>query len=284
MRLKLYLSLYMLLICAVCADAQTACSLFWRSDSLQVNEIVSPTGCLTGEIGHHGPAVENSHMALRLAFDDSGAVDVYSKSGRGMELERYFWYPTDSQQQEQGAGCDAYEPGETLGLGGIALWDGENVVRLAATKGRTARTGAVKNGSYLEVISYGVIYKGEPVDISVRIEVTVKSRAAKITAMELSGKKVQFVTGINWHEGQHVAFDGSHVCVWGVHPCENEKELRIGAGMFYSDKIFPQIEKTEDMVRLISRLTDKVSTSVVAASTMEAELNSLKRFETYMKK
>ena len=75
-----------LLIISNVSIAQTASSLFWRSDSLQVKEIVSETGDQYRKIGHHGPAVENSHMALRIYFNDSGAIDVYSKSGRGMEL------------------------------------------------------------------------------------------------------------------------------------------------------------------------------------------------------
>ena len=72
--------------------ARTASSLFWRSDSLQVNEIVSEKANEYKTVGHHGPAVENSHMALRLYFNDSGAIDVYSKNGRGMELLNYKWY------------------------------------------------------------------------------------------------------------------------------------------------------------------------------------------------
>ena len=83
-----------LLISAGNLSAQTAKSLFWRSDSLQVSEIVSETGDQYRKVGHHGPAVENSHLALRIYFNDSGAIDLYSKSGRGMELERYLWYPS----------------------------------------------------------------------------------------------------------------------------------------------------------------------------------------------
>ena len=89
-------------------QAQTAYSLFWKKDGVQVPEIVSGKGDLYQEVGHHGPAVENSHFALRIYFNDSGAVDVYSKTGRGMELDRYKWYPTTEQQENEGAGCDEY--------------------------------------------------------------------------------------------------------------------------------------------------------------------------------
>ena len=178
---KLFLSsIFVLLVsgAAVAQTARTACSLFWRSDSLQVKEIVSETGNQYKKVGHHGPAVENSHMALRIYFNDSGAIDVYSKSGRGMELAQYKWYPSVQDQTEYGIGCDEYRVGKTVGLGGIALWDGEKEVKLVATKGRTARVGETKKGSFAEMIAYGVEYMGSLVDISIRIDMNSKSRVA----------------------------------------------------------------------------------------------------------
>ena len=265
------------------AGAQTAKSLFWRADSLQVSEIVSETGNQYNKVGHHGPAVENSHMALRVYFNDTGAIDVYSKSGRGMELMEYLWYPTKEQQDTLLLGADGYIAGKTVGLGGVALWDGEKEVKLVATKGRTARVGDTKKGAYAEIIAYGVAYRDDYVDISIRVDVEAKSRVAVVTAAELSGKKVQFLTGINFHEGQKVAYGEEYISIWGPHPVKKtETPFPIGAGMFFSSKTFPVLEKTDDMVRIISKPVSKVSTKVVSASVKEAELNSAKRFESYM--
>jgi len=270
-------------IASLQAGAQTAKSLFWRADSLQVSEIVSETGNQYNKVGHHGPAVENSHMALRVYFNDTGAIDVYSKTGRGMELMKYLWYPTKGQQDSLSVGADGYIAGKTVGLGGIALWDGEKEVKLEATKGRTARVGDTKKGSYAEVIAYGVAYRDDLVDISIRVDVEAKTRIAVVTATELSGKKVQFLTGINFHEGQKVTYGEEYISVWGPHPVKkNETPFPIGAGMFFSAKTFPVLEKTENMVRIISKPASKVSTKVVSASVKEAELNSAKRFESYM--
>lgn len=265
------------------AGAQTAKSLFWRADSLQVSEIVSETGNQYNKVGHHGPAVENSHMALRVYFNDTGAIDVYSKSGRGMELMEYLWYPTKEQQDTLLLGADGYIAGKTVGLGGVALWDGEKEVKLVATKGRTARVGDTKKGAYAEIIAYGVAYRGDYVDVSIRVDVEAKSRVAVVTATELSGKKVQFLTGINFHEGQKVAYGEEYISIWGPHPVKKtETPFPIGAGMFFSSKTFPVLEKTDDMVRIISKPASKVSTKVVSASVKEAEINSAKRFESYM--
>lgn len=270
-----------LLLASYGAYAQTATSLFWRSDSLQVSEIISETGDLYRKVGHHGPAVENSHMALRIYFNDSGAIDLYSKSGRGMELLKYLWYP--SAEEQEIAGCDAYIVGKTVGMGGIALWDGEKEVKLTATKGRTARAGDTKKGAFVEMIAYGVPYKGDIVDISIRIDVTDKSREAVVTATELSGRKVCFLTGVNYHEGQRVASGEGYLSVWGMHPAK-DLSIPVGAGLKFSDKDFPTMDKTEDMLRIISRPTSQVRTRLVGASVKEAELNNAKRFEAYMMK
>jgi hypothetical protein len=260
------------------ASAQTAKSLFWVADSLQVEQIVSDISDCCEAVGHCGPAVENSHIALRLMFNDSGAIDLYSKTGRGMELQRYLWYP--SAEAHEMSGCDAYVTGETLGLGGIALWDGKNVVNLQATGGRTAKVGETKKGSYAEIIAYGVEYMGEKVDVSIRVDVTAKSRDAVVTASELSGKKVQFVSGVNHYQGQKVTVGEGCISVWGPHPIEDS--FPIGAGIRFSVKDFPVLERAEDMVRIISKPLSQVKTTIVGASVKEAELNSAKRFETYM--
>lgn len=270
-------------IAPVLVQAQTASSLFLRADSLQVKEIVSETADMYKKVGHHGPAVENSHMALRIYFNNSGAIDLYSKNGRGMELLKYKWYPTEKDQEENGAGCDEYMVGKTVGFGGIALWDGESEVKLVATGGRTARVGDTSKGSYAEMIAYGVPYKGDTVDISIRIDMFAKKREATVTATELSGKKVQFLTGVNYHEGERVSMGEGWVSVWGVHPANVSVDPKpVGAAILYNAKKFESVTKTENMVRLVSFPASSVSTKLIGASTKEAELNSAKRFEAYV--
>ena len=167
----------------------------------------------------------------------------------------------------------------------MALWDGEKEIKLEATKGRTARVGDTKNGSYIEMIAYGVPYKGDFVDVKIRVDVSAKTREAVVTAYELSGRKVQFLTGVNYHEGQKVTYAAGYISVWGPHPVKKtETPFAIGAGMRYSAKDFPTVEKTDVMVRIISKAASKVTTRVVSGSVKEAELNSAKRFETYMMK
>ena len=156
-----------------------------------------------------------------------------------MELLKYHWYPTEKQMAEEGAGCDEYLVGRTVGLGGIALWDGEKEVKLVATKGRTARVGQIRGGSFAEMIAYGVMYKDEPVDISIRVEMTDRSRVAKVIATELGGRKVQFLTGVNYHPGETVEFGKDYISVWGIHPADvSQNPCELGGGMWFKPAKF----------------------------------------------
>ena len=271
------------LLCTFLSSAQTETSLFFRSDSVQVSEIVSDGPDQYKKVGHHGPAVENPWYALRIYFNDSGAIDLYSKSGKQMELRKYLWYPTREQQENEGAGCDEYRVGKTVGLGGIALWDKDHEVKLAAER-RTARVGKFRGGAFAEMISYGVPYAGRKVDISVRIEMTDKSRKAKIIASVVSGGRVQFVTGLNYHAGEYVQAGWGAIGTWGIHPADvSENPIEVGAGLEYDPDDYVGIpESLDDMVRLVSKPCRKLVTTVVAASVKEDELNTPEKFFDYL--
>lgn len=99
------------------AQNKTEVSLFMRADSIQQTEISAESGDLYSSIGHHGPAIENEWMALRIYFSQKAAIDVYSKAKPQLELRGKGWYPTANEQKE-GWGADYYKVGETVGLGG----------------------------------------------------------------------------------------------------------------------------------------------------------------------
>lgn len=264
-------------------SAQTDKSLFKIEDGMQISEFSSEAGDMTSVLGHAGPAVENTHTAFCLPFNDSGAIDVYSKSGRGSELAKYKWNPSEEERAE-GAGIDVYDVSNTLGLGGFALWDGEKTVRLVATSGRTAKVGTTSKGCYAELTAYGVEYKGDKVDVSIRIDVQSRSREAVVTARELSGKKLMFVTGINYFDGQKISEGEGYMYAWGVHPAFADRNVQIGAGLFFDRKTFSVPRKENGMMIIVSKPVSRVRTKILAVSSLEAELSSLKRFGAYMTK
>ncbi len=190
--------------CLVQSQNKTDVSLFMKDDPDQLlSEVYSESGDMYRTLGHHGPAIENEYLGFRLYFDRKAAIDVYSKTKPGLELKDAAWYTT-SEQQESGWGADYYKVGETVGLGGIRLWDGEQVIPLDPVSGRYGRVRREGSVSYLEMLSKNVPYRNGEVDILVRVTVFSGIRNAKVEAFALSDDEVQFVTGINYHKGQEL--------------------------------------------------------------------------------
>ena len=255
-------------------------SQFWRSDSLQVAEIFSPGGDEVKTVGHHGPAVENQYMALRFYFDGRGAIDVYSKSGKiDNELGRWLWYPSAEAQEKEGAGCDEYYVGKTLGLGGVRLWDGTDEIRLDATAGRRSTVGRTDDGAYMEMISYGVPYQEDTVDVSVRVDVYDRDRWATVTVRELSGKPLCYVTGVNYHPGSQILWEDDWIAVWGEHPADvSTAPAPIGGALRYDPEQFFGCEDTGSYLRIFSVPLASFTTRIIAASVKEDVLNTSERF------
>lgn len=270
-----------ILVAAACSPRQhTFYSQFSRADSLQVSEIFSPGGVEFKTVGHHGPAVENQFMALRLYFDSRGAIDVYNKSGKiDNELGRWKWYPSPEEQEKEGAGCDEYFVGQTSGLGGVRLWDGTQEVRLNTTAGRRSLVGRTPEGAFLEMISYGIAYQEDTVDVSIRIDVRDDSRWAMVTVRELNAKPLRFATGVNYHPGAQISRGEDWVAVWGEHPADvSGHPAPIGCALRYDPAQFPSSEDMGTAIRLISLPISSFSTQIMAASVKEDGLNTPERF------
>lgn len=274
-----------LLLCSICfGQNNTDTSLFMKSEKITyLTDIGSETGDLYKTIGHHGPAIENEWMALRIYFSDKVAIDVYSKANPGLELKKAHWYPTPEQQKE-GWGADYYKVAATVGLGGVRLWDGEKVVMLNPVTNRLARVGKTDTTSFMEMISKGVPYKGKKVDILVRVTVFSGKREAKVEAVCLSGEKVQFVTGVNYFKGFETKKGPNYIATWGEHPEDVAAEvIGIGAAIKYNPKDYVKNIDDGTQYLLISKLTKHLQTEIVAASVREKEINNLEKLEAFIK-
>ncbi|MDA3835207.1 MAG: DUF4861 family protein [Spirochaetales bacterium] len=261
------------------AQNKTDVSLFLRSDSTTyLDEISSESGDLYNALGHHGPAIENEWLGLRIYFDHKAAIDVYSKTKPGLELRKAQWYPTPEQQKE-GWGADYYKVGSTVGLGGIRLWDGEKVVALDPVSQRWARV--VKEGtvSFMEMLSVDVPYKNRTVDILVRVTVYSGLRKAKVEAFALTDSPVQFVTGINYHEGQQVVVEDNRIFTWGLHPEDVAVEkVELGAVILFNPADFEKRTDSGTQHLLISKPGKYIECWISSANANEQDLNTLKKF------
>ncbi len=261
---------------------KTDISLRWKDSDKQETEIVSETGDLYKKLHHHGPAVENEWMGLRLYFDYKVAIDVYNKTKPQLELAEAGWYPTE-EQQKNGWGADQYKAGTTVGMGGVRLWDGEKVVFLDPVSKRTARVRKEKNLSYMEMLSEGIPYKGDTIDVLVRVTVYSGYREAKVEAFAFSSEPVQFLTGLNYHPKTATKAGDNYVCTWGIHPEDVAAfQLNIGAAVKYNPDDFVSRTKAEKEYQLISKPTNYLETWVVSACEKEQTINSMDKLVEYI--
>lgn len=262
---------------------KTDISLFRKSDTTQVTSIESVSGDLYNELGHHGPAIENEFIGLRIYFSPLASIDLYSKKNPGLELKEYKWYPT-GKQQEAGAGGDYYKVGNTIGLGAIRLWDGVKVLKLDPVDRRSCKVVKEFNQSYLELLSEGVPYKGSKIDILVRITVFSGIREAKVEAFALCEQKVQFVTGINFHEGMKVKTGDNYVAAWGVHPEDINagRKLELGSAIIFNAMDYEKIIEETNEELFVTAPSKYINLKITAANDMEKELNSREIFEQYV--
>lgn len=284
MRATIAIFLLALMSYAATAQNQTDISLFWKKDHKQVSSIESLTGNLYQDVGHHGPAVENEWLGLRLYFDKKVSIDVYNKTKPQLELKGAEWYPTP-EQQEEGWGADQYKVGQTVGLGGVRLWDGEKEVLLNPVTKRIARVKKEFNESYMEMLSEGVPYKGDTISVLVRVTVFSGFREAKVEAFAFSDKPVQFLTGINYHPKTDTKVGPDYICTWGLHPEDVASiRLNIGAAILYNPDNFEKMEKTPTAYWLISKPCNYISTHITSAGEKEKGFGTMKDFVNYVEK
>jgi hypothetical protein len=273
------LIVFMVLGQMLTAQNKTDVSLFLRSDSTTyLDKVSSESGNMYSLLGHHGPAIENEWLGLRLYFDQKAAIDLYSKTQPGLELREAKWYPTP-KQQTNGWGADYYKVGPTVGLGGIRLWDGEKVVPLQPVSQRSARVAKEGNVSFMEMLSEGVPYKNGTVDVLVRVTVYSGLRKAKVEAFALTDSPVQFVTGINYHQGQKVVAEDERIFTWGEHPEDVAAgKVDIGAAILFNADYFER--RMDDGLQhvLISKPAKYIECWISSANANEPEINTLKKF------
>lgn len=265
------------------AQNMTDISLKWKDSTRLEKSISSETGNLYNKLQHHGPAIENEWAGFRLYFDFKVAIDVYNKTRPGLELAAASWYPTIEQQKE-GWGADQYKVGNTVGCGGVRLWDGTKVVYLDPVKKRTARVCKEANYSYMEMLSEGIPYKGDTIDVLVRVTAFSGIREAKVEAFALCDKPVQFVTGINYFPTTKTTEGKNFISTWGLHPEDVAAiQLSIGAAIMYKPEDYVSVKKLETEYQMISKPTKYLTTWINSVCEKEKQLNTMEKYNEYLK-
>ena len=285
MRKYLILTILFFTARGIFSQGHTAGSMFLKGDpDTPLEYIESNRGNLFSKLGHHGPAIENQWYALRLYFNRKGAIDVYSKAKPGLELADKKWYPS-KKDQLAGWGADYYKVGNTLGLGGIELWDGEKVLDLHPVKLRSARVTVGEHSASMEMISEGIAYRGRTVDIKVRVTVFASRREARVEAFSMTGEAVRFVTGINYFKSLRTKKDEEYALTWGIHPEDVAAEkYEVGAALILPKGVIEGNLDDGKQFLFITKPVQSFSAWITSYSSREAGIDSFESFNQQIEK
>ncbi len=148
---------------------------------------------------HHGAAFESELVGYRIYFDHRQTVDIYGKYRKGLELRQTQFYP-DDEQKALGFGDDVLWVGNTLGLGTLRGWDGEQPVMLNDVAHRSQRlvaTGPLRIIIEVKDRQWRVLPDEEPITMSTRYTLCAGHRACSVDiSFEDTPDEKLFVTGL----------------------------------------------------------------------------------------
>lgn len=168
------------------------------------NRVPVPMDVITAEednmynrLHHHGPALESELTGYRVYFDRKQTVDPYGKVLPRLELAETRFYPTDEQLAAR-YGDDVLTAGESIGIGAMKGWDGEQSTHIRPMARRTARIlakGPVR--AIVEMNVEGWEYNGQKIDLSSRYTIYAGHRDAMVRdRFSANARGMKFSTGI----------------------------------------------------------------------------------------
>lgn len=146
-------------------------------------------------IKYEGPGWESDKVAFRFYLDNRNAIDVFGKKTSDIVLPAVGVDGFDNYHRMADWGMDNMKVGTALGIGTIAVWNGQKAVRVEKKDSMTCFIPADgKIRSQVKTIYYGWDANGEKCDLTSLISIDAGSRASRMEL--LVNKNIDIATGI----------------------------------------------------------------------------------------
>lgn len=147
-------------------------------------------------IKYEGPGWESDKVAFRFYLDNRNAIDVFGKTTSDIVLPAVGVDGYDNYHKYAPWGMDNMKVGKALGIGTIAIWNGEKAVRVEDRDSTTCIIQADgKVRSQVKTIYHGWNANGTKCDLTSLISIDAGSRASHMEL--LTDKKIDNIaTGI----------------------------------------------------------------------------------------
>lgn len=200
-------------------------------------------------IKYEGPGWESDMTAFRFYLDQRNGIDVYGKKTPGISLPAVGVDGYDNYHNMADWGMDILKVGKALGLGSIAVWDGEKAVRVEKRDSATCYIPADgKIRSQVRTIFYGWEANGEKFTLESLITIDAGNRASHM-ALQAHKPINNLTTGIIkdknakliLHENQDKSAKWSYIATFGKQSLNSDM---MGLVIFYRNDQLKEI--TED--------------------------------------
>lgn len=127
-------------------------------------------------IRYEGPGWESDKVGYRFYLDWRNAVDIFGKQTTNMVLQQVGQDGFESYHAECDWGMDILKVGNSLGIGSIGYWDGNNAIRVAVTDSIECKI--EQNGNIRSAVKtkyYGWKDAGTNVNLKSRISIDAGS-------------------------------------------------------------------------------------------------------------
>ncbi|WP_183305925.1 DUF4861 family protein [Dysgonomonas hofstadii] len=130
-------------------------------------------------IKYEGPGWESDKVAFRFYLDNRNAIDVFAKKTSDIVLPAVGVDGFDNYHNMADWGMDNMKVGKALGIGSIAIWDGQKAVRVEKKDSITCLIPADgKIRSQVKTIYYGWDANSQKCDLTSLISIDAGSRAS----------------------------------------------------------------------------------------------------------
>lgn len=235
-------------------------------------------------IKYEGPGWENDKVAFRFYLDNRNAIDVFGKTTSDIVLPTVGVDGYDNYHKYASWGMDNMKVGNTLGIGSIAIWNGEKAVRVEERDSTTCIIQADgKVRSQVKTIYHGWNANGTKCNLVSLISIDAGSRASHMEL--LTDKNIDNITtGIVKIKDTELivkkdkSSEWSYIATFGKQSLNNDMQ---GLAVFFRTKQLKEI--TEDALNhIVVLIPEKNYTEYFFMPTWELDKEPIKNEEQFM--
>jgi hypothetical protein len=199
-------------------------------------------------IKYEGPGWESDKVGFRFYLDQRNAIDVFAKKTPGIVLPFVGVDGYDSYHEPALWGMDNMKVGKALGIGSIAIWDGQKAVRVEENDSVICyipKDGKIR--SQVMTTYYGWNANGTKCTLKSLISIDAGSRASRME-LQAAGPVKNLATGIvkikdtEYWIRENKNGEWSYMATWGKQSLNNDM---MGLAVFFKTKQLQEITEDE---------------------------------------